>query len=78
MALLPFFPIGERNRAVRTQSSMNEGVRIAEELLGSMPRPLEIEVAMNAVPQRRLEAQGRDDTGKAACLAEDVTVGTCP
>ena len=64
---------------------MNEGVRVAEEVLRGMPRPPEIDAAENAVPRQVLEAQGGgmigamlgtagDDIGRTACRqAEDVS-----
>ena len=69
-----------RDGGVRTQGSMNEGVRIAEVVRGGTPRPPESEVAKTAVPQHVPGAQGGgmigatadDDIGRTACrLAEE-------
>ena len=63
---LPLLPLeddaftggGDQARAagVHTEGSMNDGVMIAEELLGCMPSR-EVEVATDAVPQQAPEAQ---------------------
>ena len=65
---------------------MNEGVRIAGEVLGGMPRPPDVEVAKNAVQQQGPGVLGvgvigamlgiaDDDIGRTACRLVEAVCG---